>query len=360
MKIQAVSNDDPSVNISGAAQERQTEQTGAKVRRQGNVKSIFAGDLGIGIQNDPVSQKKKQAQNQALKIIGEAWDVDRRFDQSVAGYKDKIAELHRLRDENLHEVQIRDEWKEDLRQEYGVSEDSQEQKDLKLLEKEKNYEANYRQKSPITLTQEEQDRLAEIHERGLTEYQQRCMAIDGQQARFEGENYKLEQEEKAYNAAITSTKLERLKQHEMVKAQKKADIVMEAASREVVGMLTDEAKEYMDKKFEEQTEEAKEKAEEKAEQEEKADRLEEKKEQLEQRIDANREKRREQEENRKEAAERSREEEALLSGMMEAGAGGIGATTEAQSDIKNMLHKMNLLDEDIKGSIVEAKLEAYS
>ena len=85
MKIQAVSNDDPSVNISGAAQERQTEQTGAKVRRQGNVKSIFAGDLGIGIQNDPVSQKKKQAQNQALKIIGEAWDVDRRFDQSVAG-----------------------------------------------------------------------------------------------------------------------------------------------------------------------------------------------------------------------------------------------------------------------------------
>ncbi len=367
MKMQTVSDRMQTVNVSGAAHEQQ-EKTQAKgertadAKRHGAVKTIFAGNLGIGLQNDPIMLKKQQARKQALQIIGDAWDVDRRFDRNVADYKERINELHALRDENDEEIALRDEWKEDLRKEYGVPEDSQEQKDLELLEKaaEANRLSSRGNRKPVTLTEEEKERLAKIQENGLTEYQQRCMKFKGEQGRFEAENDELLTEEQAYNAAVTSTRLARLKNNEMVKAQKKADIVMEAASKEVIGMLTDEAKEFVDEKLEEQTEEAKKKAEEKEEQEEKKDRLEEKAEQLEQRIDASRERNRQQEEERKEAKERAREEEALLTDMMEAGVGGIGATTEARSEIKDMLHKMNLLDEDIKGSIVEAKLEAYS
>lgn len=362
MKVQSGTASDQVISISAATQEQQAERSGAKARKHSDGKTIFAGSLGIGMQNDLIMQKKQRARQQALKIIGDAWDVDRRFDQNVADYKEKIAELHKQRDANLNEIAIRDEWKENLRQEYGVPEDSQEQKDLELLEKaaEANRLSSRGNRRPVTLTEEEKERLAKIQENGLTEYQQRCMKFKGEQGRFEAENDELLTEEQAYNAAVTSTRLARLKNNEMVKAQKKADIVMEAASKEVIGMLTDEAKEFVDEKLEEQTEEAKKKAEEKEEQEEKKDRLEEKAEQLEQRIDASRERNRQQEEERKEAKERAREEEALLTDMMEAGVGGIGATTEAQSEIKDMLHKMNLLDEDIKGSIIEAKLEAYS
>ncbi len=365
MKIQAGTgeNQNQAISVSGAsgAQEERAAQAGEKAQKKGATKTIFAGDLGICMQTDLIAQKKKNAQKQALKMIEDAWDVDRRFDKSLEDYRNRLEELKAEKEANWEEIEKRDGWKENLRQEYGVAEDSQEQQDLKLLEKAQDClnGAGRDGRQPV-LTEEEKERLVEIHENGLTEYQERCMAIDAQQDRFEKSNEQIDAESRAYNAAIRSTKQERLKNNEMVKAQKKADIVLEAASREVIGMLTDEATEHVDEKLEEQVEEAKKKAEEKAEQEKKVEQRQEKAEELEQRIDETREKRKEQENDRKEAEERARMEEELLGGMMEAGVGGVGATKEAQSDIKTMLHKMNLLDEDLKGSIVEAKLEAYS
>lgn len=38
---------------------------------------------------------------------------------------------------------------------------------------------------------------------------------------------------------------------------------------------------------------------------------------------------------------------------MDAGMGGVSVTSDVQSDIKDMLHKMKLLEEDIKGSMVD-------
>ena len=365
MKIQTGTDEsrNQAISVSSATgtQEERTAQAGEKSQKKGDSKTIFAGDLGICMQTDLITQKKKSAQKQALKMIEDAWDIDRRFDKSIDGYRDRLAELAAEKEANWEEIEKRDGWKEDLRQTYGVAGDSQEQKDLELLEKEQDWISGVGRdgRKPV-LTEEEKERLAGIHENGLTEYQERCMAIDAQQGRFERSNAQIDEESRAYNAAIRSTKQERLKNNEMVKAQKKADIVLEAASKEVIGMLTDEAKDYVDQKFEEQVEEAKKKAEEKAEQEEKVEQRQEKAEELQQRIDETREKRKEQEDDRKEAEERARLEEELLDGMTQAGIGGIGATREAQSEIKTMLHKMNLLDEDIKGSIVEAKLEAYS
>lgn len=368
MKIQAETNESRTMGIGGAAKAQETAQAGQKTRsdeqtqKKGDVKTIFAGDLGLGMQSDLITQKKQRAQKQALKMISDAWDIDRKFDRNIQDYNDRLAQLREEQEENLRQIDNCDARKENLRQTYGVAEDSQEQQDLELLEKEAASHTNYRREIGdwVELTEEEKERLAEIKENGLTEYQQRCMEIDGQKEHFESENDRILEESKAYYAAIRSTKQARLKNNEMVKAQKKADIVMEAAGEEVVGMLTDEATKHVDEKLEEQVEDAKKKAEEKAEQEKKADRLQERAEELEKRIDETRTKRREQEESRKEAEERSKLEEELLSGMMEAGMGGVGSTAEAQSDIKNMLHKMNLLEEDLKGSIVEAKLEAYS
>ena len=52
------------------------------------------------------------------------------------------------------------------------------------------------------------------------------------------------------NRTIGAIQLERLKHQEMVKAQKKADEVMEAANDEIFGMLVDEAKDHVDEDLE--------------------------------------------------------------------------------------------------------------
>ena len=362
MQIRTNSDENQVISTSSAAQERVALRAGGKAQKNNNRATIFAGDLGIGVQNDIVTQRKQRAQQKALKMITDAWNGDRKLDDTIKGYQDKIAQLKAEIAQNQEQIQMRDEWKENLRQDYGVAEDSQEQQDLKLLEKEADVEANKTRRNPknIYLTDEEQERLAQIHEQGLTEYQERCMIIDGQQGRFESEIDKLQTEIQGYNKAIASTKQERLKYHDMVDAQKKAEALMKAASKEAVGLLMDEAKDHMDEEFEEQVEEAKKEAEEKAKKEEKIEQRKEKQEELESRIDETRAKREEQEARRREAEEHSREDAELLDSMMKAGMGGIGATkADVKAAIKEMLHKMKLLEEDIKGSLIDEEVSDY-
>ena len=362
MQVKASSNDNQVININSAAQERAAQREGGKAQKNNNKSTIFAGDLGIGMQNDLITQRKQRAQRKALEIITNAWNGDRKTDQTIAEYKDKLAELYARREENLAEFDKLDEQKEALRQTYGVQKDSQEQKDLELLEK----EADWRRQSiiddekAITFTDEEQERLAEIHKQGLTEYQERCMKLDGRQGDLEVDNWKVRKEIRGYNSAVTATKLERLKYHDMVDAQKNADKVLEAASKEVIGLLMDEAKDHVDEELEEQVEEAKKEAEEKAEKEEKIEERREKQEELEARIDETRAEREEQEARRREAEERSREDADLLDSMMKAGMGGVGVTkADVKAAIKEMLHKMKLLEEDLKGSLVDEEVSDY-
>ena len=46
--------------------------------------------------------------------------------------------------------------------------------------------------------------------------------------------------------------------------------------------------------------------------------------------------------------------------MLEAGMGGIGVTkADVKAAIKEMLHKMKLLEEDIKGSLIDEEVSDY-
>lgn len=390
MQIKANANENQVIQVSRAALDRAAERSGKKAQKQGNRQSIFAGDIGLGMQRDPISLRKQQAQKKALKIIGDAWDGDRKVDQSIAEIKDKLSQLHAEYKDNLDIIAEGDAQKEALRQEYGVAPDSQEQKDLELLEKREDAR-NYPDKvklteeeqkrlaeidgrkpstaedfellakkaeseqpgSGVTLTEEEQERLAQVEGQPLTDYQRRCLAIDKYQEIPEARNSQIEAMIKGYNASIRSIRGERLKHHEMVKAQKKADAVMEAAGREIVGMLVEEAKDHVDEELEETIEEAKKEAEEKAEEEEKIEERQEQQEELEERIDAFHEKNEQQEEIRKESEERAREDADLLEEMLETDMGNVGSTPDIKAEIKNMLHKMKLLEEDIKGTTVD-------
>ena len=212
--------------------------------------------------------------------------------------------------------------------------------------------------SGVQLTEEEEKRASKLLAKGsgLTEYQERCLAIDAFQSTYETRNEKIDGEFMGCYATIRATKQERLKYHEMVNAQNKADKVLEAAGKEILGMLIEESKDHVDEELEEPREEAKEEAEKKAEEEEKIEQREEKQAELEAQVDAAHERSKEQEAVRRDARERSREEEDLLETMIEAGVGNVGNVSDVQSEIKNMLHKMKLLEEDLKGSNVDEEL----
>lgn len=141
----------------------------------------------------------------------------------------------------------------------------------------------------------------------------------------------IEKEIETENAIIRGTKLERLKKDPMVAAKNQADEVMDAASKEIVGMLMDEAKDHIDEEMEKKLEEAKKKAEEKKEQEEKLEKTKEKK---------------EQQEELTEKIIESTEQMAEISSAQE----------DVLQEVKDLVNKMNLLGEDIKGAAVDETL----
>ena len=387
MQIRANENENQVIQVSSSARARAQERAGRNGQEEQKRNTIFMGDLNV--KKDPITQRKQYAQQKALKMVGDAWDGDRKIDQNIQDIRDKLRQLEDEYVENLGYIAEGEAQKEQLRQQYNVAPDSQEQKDLELLQKKADY---MRHPDEVTLTEEERARLKAIDGRPpetkeevellqrkadaekfglevewteeeeallkemegvpLTEYQERCLKIDGYQKIYETRNDVIKDQIAAYNGSIRATRLERLKFREMEKAQKKAEEVMEAAGKEIIGMLMEEAKDHVDEEMEETKEEAEEKAEEEASQEEKIEERKEDTAELEQRIDEAHRENEAREELRREAEERSREDAVLLGDIMEAGMG-TGSLSDVKFDVKNMLHKMKLLEEDLKGSIVD-------
>ena len=199
---------------------------------------------------------------------------------------------------------------------------------MKLLEKE------IRAKMPgsdVKLSRDEMDAIKRIKEGGLSEYQQRSLEMLEFEVPYANTAYEAAEQIKMENQIISATELERLKSHAMLDAGKQADAIMEEVSKEIVGMLVDEAKEHID-------DEAKER-------EEKAKAEKEKQEEIEERIDAAKEKKKENEELT----------EDILEGVQEASANASDVSA-AQQEIKDMMNKMKLIEDDIKGAAVDTSV----
>lgn len=271
------------------------ERNSSVVEEKSSGQNIFAGNLKK--QFDPIAGKKQEARKQAMKIVGDAWEGERKIDDDLASRSAKIVKyretLRKAWDE-LKEIESR---RSELRENYGVEADSEEEENLKLLEKEL---AAKKIGSGIHLTKEEEEQLAEIKKTGLTEYQKRSLELKENGSQYEQEIEEAEKQIQTENAVIRGTRLERLKSQTMIKAQKSAEDVLEAASEQIVGMLIDEAKDHMDEKMAEEKEAAEEKAE-------------------------------------KEEAEEER----------------IEKQNEKKKEIKKIVDEMKLLEEDIKGAAVD-------
>ena len=99
-------------------------------------KTFFAGNMQIGTdKNSLMEQKRQLAQKQAFQMIGNAWENDKKtedgLDKLRALYDEKLMEKGTT-SKQISELETR---KAELQKENGIDPESQEQKDLELLEK---------------------------------------------------------------------------------------------------------------------------------------------------------------------------------------------------------------------------------
>ncbi|MBD5456411.1 MAG: hypothetical protein HDR23_08085 [Lachnospiraceae bacterium] len=302
------------------------ERHGTVRNGQGQGNTIFAGNLSKNF--DPVAEKRKQAQKQAMKIVTDTWAGDRKIDDDIEGRRQRISQLQEEIGKAKKEAMDIEKMREELRESCGIDPDSQEEQDLKLLEKEK--EARM-PGSNVHISDEEAERIKEIKAAGLTEYQERSLEMKDYAIDWEKQAYEMKKEAETERAVITATKLERLKKDPMVGAQRQAEEIREAASQEIIGMLMDEAKDHIDEEMEEMKEAAEKKEEKEEEQEEKLEKIKEKKE--------------EQEELTEDILEVTQQLTEMSSTQL-----------DIQDELKEMMQKMKLLEEDIKGAAVDNKI----
>lgn len=302
------------------------KQVKKQTKKQVPVKSVNAKDLRIKL--DPIAEKRKEARKAAMDIVGKVFAGERKIDDELNGRRKRISDLRAENAKACKEISEYENRRLELRNQYGVTPDSQEERDLRLLEKELD---SRRPDSQVTLTEDDYSELERIREEGLSEYQERSLEIRGYEGPAKDTIYHNKLEMQTETAIITQTELERLKSHALLDAQEQAEDIMDAAAKEIVGMLVDEAKEHIDDESEEIIEDAKEKAKEKKE--------------LEERITKVRDEKKEKEE--------------ITEDILEGAADVSRNTTEldnAQQEIKDMMSKMKLIEEDIKGAAVDKTL----
>lgn len=236
--------------------------------RKGSGRNIYGGNFNAAA--DPIAERKKEAQAQAWKVVSNAWKNDRIVDDSIQSRRGHYKEMEKLKDEALTSLKDIREDKEVLRELYGVEADSQEQKDLELLEKERR---EMRRPNSETFTEEEQSRLMELHKGPLTEYQQRAMEMVKQAEIYEDQIEDADRRMRDDVADIHSIQKERLKSNPMLEAQKAAEDIIGAANDEIKAMAIEEAREHIDEAQEKREEKAEEAMEEKEEREEQLEEL---------------------------------------------------------------------------------------
>ena len=304
---------------------KQENQVFDKQYKKEEKTNYFAGDLNSDLFQNKLLQKKKEAQENAMKVVGDAFESDKQIDNDMQERRDKIASLEQENQKLQNRINEISERQDDLMEQYGITADSQEQKDLELLRK----KDKWLRGEGEALTKEEFESVSQLESEGLTDYQKRQREWDAEKKHFQKDIDKNKEEILLENAIIQGTKLERLKHSPMVKAQKEAEAILDASSKEIIGMIMEEAKDTIDEKN-------------KGEQ-EKAEKLEEKQEEQEAFIEKQKEKREENEE----LAENMPMQEMIQMGQLK---------EEIKQEIKNIISEMKLVAEDIKGAVVDKTL----
>ena len=290
-----------------------------------NSKNNVIDGKTLNLSGNILDEKKTQAKKEAMKLIRDAFEGDQKISNEFNEKKRHVEELIKDKGEADKVINDIENERKKLRDEYGLTENSKEEKELKLLEKD--FKSGL-PGSDVSLSEEERKAVAEIKERGLTEYQSRSMEMLDYEKNYIAKSYSNTFEIQDENRSLGMMEREMFKNTSMIEAKKEAKKLEEEANEQVVTIAMDEAKDNIDSDIEEKKEEA--------------ERIKEKKEEIEERIDASKKRRDEMEEF----------SEKILEGA-ESMSRTSKSVDEAQQEVKEMMSKMNILEEDIKGITVD-------
>ena len=136
-----------------------------------------------GIKRGDKVRPTKEAQKKAMRVVGDAWESDRQIDEDLQERRDLISTLHQENQQAQSRINEINQRQEALKEEYGITEDSQEQKDLELLRREKQMLTN--PESGERLSMDELKYVWKLKEEGLTDYQQKQLSLDGEKSHFQ-------------------------------------------------------------------------------------------------------------------------------------------------------------------------------
>lgn len=298
MKIDEQQSDNTNISlINNKTTEKEHHSSSARKNNKSN-NVIFAGDLNLN--EDTVYNRKQQANRQALRSLIKPYNNDRNIDEHVTSLIDKQSTLLSEGKSASEQIQRLEEQKKGLQSTFGVQADSEEQKNLDILEKSIFH--------PEKLTDDEYEQLKNMG--SLTDYQKEALKFDAMQKLWQE---KVDDAAKDYSDifyTLNGIALERLKTHPMVDAQKEAEKIIESAIKEAIGTLVQEGKENVDEKIDENKEKA------------------------------------EKEQDKKAAADDNTDK----AGLSEA-----EQTNQIKlaDEIKSFVQKQNMLEEDLKGIVVD-------
>lgn len=312
------------INVNNSDMSIKNSKTGAK----NNVKSISAGNLNNMTNREfNISQKRKSARKQAMKLISDAWDKDNKAAQNIKNMETEKADIAVQNSDLKSKLKDIDKSQKVLQELYGVAPESKEQKDLELLKK---YQDNRNGVSNDKFSKEEVDRLKELQNEPLTEYQKKALMINSAKDAIRSQIDKNDLKAMNKTMSINSAKIEQLKSQDMLKASDAADSIIDAAEEDIFGMLVNEGKQNIDDNMKEQQEEAK--------------KAEEEKEKKQEQIDEAKKKRQEE----KEILENEQQADKLeLDTSIKNQT--VDHLSEAQQQVEQIMKKNNLINEDIKG-----------
>ena len=319
------------------------------------------GSLSAVLMPDALAQRQALARKQASKIVGDAFAGEKKIDAGIQGMRDHS---DMLRKDNLKagdEITATKALIDDARKLHGIEEGSEEDRELELLRRAGSPEAL------LSMSDEEQSKVKEIKERGLSQSQLDFMEHTGayfdQIAGLEKQMAENDAVIRANGGAERQIKIERLKTDPIRDAEAEADAIMDEANKDMIDSLFAEAKDHIDEEREKAEEAAEEKAEEEAEQQEKIDAVKEKKAEQEALAEAIREKLRENEDATSGATHQNRDQGSHLQEILDTAntqnpaAPDLADIKEVQDQINakvnKVLDKLKLIPEDIKGVKVD-------
>ena len=212
--------------------------------------TLFGGNLfqngnDMTVQ-ERIAQKRQLYVKQGTKMVKDADKTERKIDKSIDDARNQVKETVDLLGEYQKKIGEIDDKLAQAKEEFEVEDDSQEQKDLEILLKQQ------RQGSGMgePMTKEEMQRYDEIKGQ-LTDYQKIALEAYKERDHYTKQVGKAEIKIQAINQAIRQIKIDRPASQVMQDAQRNKEDLMEAASKEIQGMLMEDAKDKIDEKAEE-------------------------------------------------------------------------------------------------------------